>query len=145
MDIIKLLIIFLGIIVVIKYNKPLHIGLIVGIILTILVYRIGINDSVRLILIGSFSRDTIYLILAFYSITFLQRMLEKRKRIMLAEVSLDNLFNSVRSGDTVIIESISRLGRKTLDILSTFAPGVMQISSVIWLVRLQDGRFLLFI
>lgn len=32
---------------------------------------------------------------------------------------LDNLFNSVRSGDTVIIESISRLGRKTLDILST--------------------------
>ena len=96
MDIIKLLIIFLGIIVVIKYNKPLHIGLIVGIILTILVYRIGINDSVRLILIGSFSRDTIYLILAFYSITFLQRMLEKRKRIMLAEVSLDNLFNSRR-------------------------------------------------
>ncbi|OJF89627.1 recombinase family protein [Alkalibacterium sp. 20] len=32
---------------------------------------------------------------------------------------LDTLFNSVRSGDTVIIESISRLGRKTLDILST--------------------------
>lgn len=34
-------------------------------------------------------------------------------------VGLDTLFNSVRSGDTVIIESISRLGRKTLDILST--------------------------
>lgn len=32
---------------------------------------------------------------------------------------LDSLFNSVRTGDTVIIESISRLGRKTLDILST--------------------------
>lgn len=32
---------------------------------------------------------------------------------------LDSLFNTVRSGDTVIIESISRLGRKTLDILST--------------------------
>ncbi|MBC9826172.1 recombinase family protein [Carnobacterium inhibens] len=32
---------------------------------------------------------------------------------------LNNLFNTVRSGDIVIIESISRLGRKTLDILST--------------------------
>lgn len=32
---------------------------------------------------------------------------------------LDSLFNTVRSGDTVIIESISHLGRKTLDILST--------------------------
>ncbi|MCI3027526.1 recombinase family protein [Desemzia sp. C1] len=29
------------------------------------------------------------------------------------------MFNSVRPGDTVIIESISHLGRKTLDILST--------------------------
>ena len=32
---------------------------------------------------------------------------------------LDSLFNTVRSGDTIIIESISRLGRKTLYILST--------------------------
>ena len=32
---------------------------------------------------------------------------------------LNNLFNTVRSGDIVIIESISSLGRKTLDILST--------------------------
>lgn len=96
MDIIKLLIIFLGIIIVIKYNKPLHIGLLVGIGITILLYRISITDSLKLILVGTFSRDTIYLILAFYSITFLQRMLEKRKRIMLAEESLDNLFNSRR-------------------------------------------------
>lgn len=96
MDIIKLLIIFLGIIIVIKYNKPLHIGLLVGIGITILLYRISITDSLKLILVGTFSRDTIYLILAFYSITFLQRMLEKRKRIMVAEESLDNLFNSRR-------------------------------------------------
>lgn len=38
----------------------------------------------------------------------------KKKR-----AGLDSLFNTVRLGDIVIIESISRLGRKTLDILST--------------------------
>ncbi|NLC03981.1 MAG: DUF401 family protein [Tissierellia bacterium] len=96
MDIIKLLLIFTGIIIVIKYNKPLYMALLVGIIITIGLYRIGPSDSVQLILKGTFSRDTIYLVLAFYSITFLQRMLEKRKRIMLAEQSLDNLFNSRR-------------------------------------------------
>ena len=96
MDIIKLLLIFLGIIIVIKYNKPLYMALLVGIVITILLYGINPSDSIKLTLKGAFSRDTIYLILAFYSITFLQRMLEKRKRIMLAEQSLDNLFNSRR-------------------------------------------------
>lgn len=96
MDIIKLLLIFIGIIVVIKYNKPLHIGLLVGILITIILYGINPPESIQIILSGTFSKDTIYLILAFYSITFLQRMLEKRERIMLAEVSLDNIFNSRR-------------------------------------------------
>lgn len=96
MDILKLLIIFIGIMVVLKYNKPLHIGLLVGIILTILLYGIGISDSAKITWEGVFSRDTIYLVLAFYSITFLQRMLEKRQHIMLAEKSLDNIFNSRR-------------------------------------------------
>ncbi len=96
MDIVKLILIFLGIIIVIKYNKPLYMALLVGVVITILLYRIGPSDIIKLVLIGTFSRDTIYLVLAFYSITFLQRMLEKRERIMLAEKSLDNLFNSRR-------------------------------------------------
>lgn len=32
---------------------------------------------------------------------------------------LHQLFDVIRKGDTVAVESISRLGRKTLDILST--------------------------
>lgn len=96
MDILKLLIIFIGIIVVLKFNKPLHIGLLVGIIITILLYGIGISETTKIVFEGTFSRDTIYLVLAFYSITFLQRMLEKREHIMLAERSLDNIFNSRR-------------------------------------------------
>lgn len=96
MDIIKLVIIFLSIVLVIKFNKPLYMALLAGIITTILAYLINPLDSMGIILKGTFSRDTIYLVLAFYTITFLQRMLEKRKRIMLAERSLDNIFNSRR-------------------------------------------------
>jgi len=96
MDIIKLLIIFIGIIVVIKYNKPLYLALLAGILATIILYSINPIDSIKLILKGTFSKDTIYLILAFYTIIFLQRMLEKGKRIILAEKSLDNIFNSRR-------------------------------------------------
>lgn len=96
MDILKLIIIFLSIVIVIKYSKPLYIALLLGIFATILLYGVGLKDSINLMFKGAFSRDTIYLILAFYTITFIQRMLEKRERIILAEQSLDNIFNSRR-------------------------------------------------
>lgn len=96
MDIIKLLLIFTCIIAVMKFNKPLYISIAAGIVATILLYRINALTSLKLMINGAFRKDTIYLVLAFYSITFLQRMLEKRKHIMLAEKSLDSLFNSRR-------------------------------------------------
>lgn len=96
MDIIKLIVIFASIIIVIKYNKPLHMALLFGIVSTVILYRIGLGNTLSLVVKGAFSRDTIYLILAFYTITFLQRMLEKRERILLAEESLNNIFNSRR-------------------------------------------------
>ena len=91
MDIIKLILIFLSIILVIRLNKPLYIALLAGVVATILLYLINPLESIRLVFQGIFNKNTIYLILAFYTITFLQRMLEKRKRLMLAEKSLDNL------------------------------------------------------
>lgn len=45
---------------------------------------------------GALSIDTINLVMAFYFITFLQRMLERRGHLLLAERSLSNLFNSRR-------------------------------------------------
>lgn len=96
MDIIKLVIIFSCIIVVMKFNKPLHLSISVGIVATIILYKINLVKSIELMGLATFSKDTIYLVLAFYSITFLQRMLEKRGHIMLAEKSLSNLFDSRR-------------------------------------------------
>lgn len=96
MDIIKLIVIFISIIAIMKWNKPLYISMSVGVIVTILLYKINPLKAMRLIFQGAFSKNSLYLVLAFYTITFLQRMLEKRAHILLAEKSLSNLFNSRR-------------------------------------------------
>lgn len=96
MDILKLIIIFAVIVIVMKMNKPIYISVLVGSVATALLYAIGPSDILNTIRLGILGQDTIYLILAFYTITFLQRMLEKRGHLMLAEKSLTNIFNSRR-------------------------------------------------
>ncbi|HCJ58708.1 MAG TPA: hypothetical protein DHV55_16135, partial [Clostridiaceae bacterium] len=96
MDIIKLLLIFACIALVMKFNKPLYMSIAAGIAAAIVLYGINAIEALRLMAMGTFSKDTLYLVLAFYSITFLQRMMEKRGHIVLAEKSLNNLFNNRR-------------------------------------------------
>ena len=96
MDLVKLLIIFSIIVIVMRLNKPLYFSITAGSIVTIFIYKIGIGNLFPTVLMGIFGQATIDLILAFYSITFLQRMLEKRGHLMLAEDSLTKLFNSRR-------------------------------------------------
>ena len=96
MDIIKLLLIFVCIIAVIKLNKPLYISIAAGAAATIVLFGINPITALKLIVIGAFRKDTVYLVLAFYTITFLQRMLEKRDHLLMAEEALNNLFNSRR-------------------------------------------------
>ncbi len=96
MDIIKLVAVFAIIVVVMRMNKPLYISVTVGSIATALLYGIGFSDLIQALRIGIIGGDTIMLVLAFYSITFLQRMLEKRGHLIQAEKSLTNIFNSRR-------------------------------------------------
>ena len=72
MDILKLLVIFVCIIIVIKLNKTLYISIAAGVAATIILFGINPLTALRLIVIGAFRKDTIYLVLAFYTITFLQ-------------------------------------------------------------------------
>ena len=58
--------------------------------------RIPVITSFQLAFKSCASRDTISLVLAFYTITYVQRMMEKRGHLLLAEKSLDNIFNSRR-------------------------------------------------
>jgi len=96
LDIIKLLLIFACITIVMKFNKPLSVSIAAGIGAAIVLYGINPLDTLKLIVGGTFSKGTIDLVAAFYSITFLQRMLEKRGHIVLAERSLNNLFRNRR-------------------------------------------------
>lgn len=96
MDIAKLALIFTCIMIVVKFNRPLYLSIAAGAAATILLYGIDPLTSLRLIASGIFKKDTIYLVLAFYTITFLQRMLEKRGHILMAEEALSSLFNSRR-------------------------------------------------
>jgi len=96
MDIFKLIVIFFAILIVMKLNKPLYISILFGSIATIILYGIGIGEIVNALKLGIFGKSTVYLVLAFYSITFLQRMLEKRGHLIIAEKSLTKLFNSRR-------------------------------------------------
>lgn len=96
MDIVKLIVIFTGIVFFIKLKKPLYISILVGAAISIILYRIPVITSFQLAFKSCVSRDTISLVLAFYTITYVQRMMEKRGHLLLAEKSLDNIFNSRR-------------------------------------------------
>lgn len=96
MNILKLIIIFAVILLVMRLKQPTHISVAFGALATIILFKLGLGDLLEAIKIGAFGDSTIKLILAFYSITFLQRMLEKRDHLILAERSLLNIFNSRR-------------------------------------------------
>jgi len=95
-DIIKLVVIFALIVGVMKFNKPLYVSIIAGIIATAVLYGIDPLTTGKLLLKGGISFQVLDLVLAFYSITFLQRMMEKRGHLLLAEKSLSNIFDSRR-------------------------------------------------
>ena len=96
MEIVKLFVIFIVIIIVMRLNKPISIAISIGALATILLYKMGLTDIFSSIKEGIFGLGTINLVLALYTITFLQRMLEERNHLLLAEESLTNIFNSRR-------------------------------------------------
>lgn len=96
MDIINLIIMFTGIIIVIKLKKPLYISILVGSIISAILYKIPIQTVLKLVFKACSSKNTIYLILAFYTLTFLQKMMENRGHLLLAEKSLNSISNNKR-------------------------------------------------
>jgi hypothetical protein len=79
-----------------RSNKPISIAILFGAVATVLLYNIGMVDVFNAVREGVLGRGTINLVLALYTITFLQRMLEERNHLLLAEESLTNIFNSRR-------------------------------------------------
>lgn len=96
MDIIKLIIIFALILILLAFKKPLWLAIGASIILSFFIFRIPIKDAVSISIHSVFSWSTISVILSFYTITFLQRMLESRNSLLEAESAINDLFRNRR-------------------------------------------------
>ena len=101
MNLIKLFIVFIIIITLIKIKKPLYFSILAGAAITSILYDIGLKRMLRISFYSVIDRTTITILLSFYVITFLQRMLEKRGDLDLAQISLNGLFNSRRVNASV--------------------------------------------
>lgn len=92
----NLCLVFLVIIILIWVKKPLFIAIGGGLVTAIFCFRIPPEDALRVIIEGALSAETLSVVVSFYSITFLQRMLEKRNRLKQAQESLDDVFHNRR-------------------------------------------------
>lgn len=101
MAIIYVLIIFFSIMAVLYLKKPLWLSLLVGIIITALVSRMSLQTWLRTLFSFSISQTNWSILLSMYLITFLQRILEKKKAIQHAEADLDYLFHNRRVNASV--------------------------------------------
>ena len=96
MDLIKLCLVFLVIIVILWFKKPLAAAILSGIVAAVLIYGISLRDAALLTVKSVTHWSTLSVALSFDVVTFLQRMLEKRKRLQGARESLDGIFNNRR-------------------------------------------------
>lgn len=96
MELIKLLLVFIVILVFLAFKKPLWLAITCSILLAFVLYQVPIAKAGSIIIDSVFCWSTFSIILSFYTITFLQRMLEKRNLLLAAESSLNNLFQNRR-------------------------------------------------
>ena len=96
MDLLKLVAVFCIIILVMWMKKPLLIAVLAATLGTIILYSLPPETTYAAVIKGATSWTTIEALLVFYSITYLQRMLEKRKNLSNCQVALNGIFNNRR-------------------------------------------------
>lgn len=96
MDLLILLLIFALIVAGVWLKKPLYLSMALAAAVGFLLYGVALSQLPGILYRGILGESTINMVLAFYSITFLQRMLEKRRRLVQAEEAITHLFGSRR-------------------------------------------------
>ena len=96
MDLLKLAAVFCVIILVMWMKKPLSIAVLAATVGTVMLYRLPPETTYAAVIKGATSWTTIEALLVFYSITYLQRMLEKRRNLSDCQVALNGIFNNRR-------------------------------------------------
>ena len=94
--IIRLGLVFLLIVFLIRCKKPLWLALGCGLLAAVVLYRIPVLTAITVLAQETISQENINVLLSFYLITFLQKMLERRKRLAQAQQAFSVLFRSRR-------------------------------------------------
>jgi integral membrane protein (TIGR00529 family) len=96
MEILKLAAVFATIAAVLKLKRPLYVSIISATVIAGIIFRMSFEVFFKTVINAAISKNTLSILLVFYLIAFLQRMLEKRGSLNLAQQSLDRLFNNRR-------------------------------------------------
>jgi len=92
----KLLAIFAAIIIILGFKRPLYQAMLIGIASTAILYQVPVRSSIGLIGKVLTSWTSMSLLVVLYLVTFLQRMLEARNQLKLAQQNLNGLFHNRR-------------------------------------------------
>lgn len=101
MELIKLLAVFCIIILVMWLKKPLMTAIIAACVGTVVLYQLPLDATLGALKAGALGQTTLQAIAVLYCITFLQRMMEKRKNLSNCQVALNGLFNNRRINASV--------------------------------------------
>ena len=97
MDAVKILVIFLFMLVLIfKFKRGLPLTFALGCLAVAVAYQFAPGFAARLALQSAFSKSTLAIVAIYYTITFLQKMMEVKGHISLAEDSLLGITNNRR-------------------------------------------------
>ena len=96
MELIKLGLIFISIVVVLKLRKNLSLAISLATLVTALLFQIPLSQFMDVVSKSIVSPATLTILLVFYLVGYLQRMLEARGSLRLAQSSLDGIFKSKR-------------------------------------------------
>lgn len=96
MDALKLGAVFIAVILILIRKNNLSVAIIIGGIAAVLLFQIDLSTLLSIVITSLTSKMTINTVLAFYLLTFMQRMMEQRRQVELTQVSLGKLINSHR-------------------------------------------------
>lgn len=91
-----LCVVFLIIILILWLKKPLYMAITGGILAAILLFRVPFLSALEVLVRQSVAWDTIEVLLSFYFVTFLQKMLEKRDHLKEAQRAFNSLLRNRR-------------------------------------------------
>ena len=97
-EFIKLAIIFVAIMGMILMKRKLSEAMVVSILLTIILFQVPFTEALKMAVHSVYEKGTLLVIGSFILVTFLQRIMEKRKLLERAELALQRL-----SGDRRLV------------------------------------------